>query len=157
MDKNLVKPFVTCVRTTLQQYDPDISINAASQEEIESTFEAHGTLTMLGINGDVEGSVEFVMSRETGTNLAGTLMHKSCNEFDEDCKEAIQEFTNMAVGNAVTDLKSMLDDRKIDITPPTMFVGNNIQISSNVESRPVHIPLSTSLGDIELSVALDIH
>ncbi|NLZ52161.1 MAG: chemotaxis protein CheX, partial [Thermoanaerobacteraceae bacterium] len=70
----------------------------------------------------------------------------------EMSKSAIAESANMILGNAAT----LLYDKgiKIEITPPSLMMGDNIQISTpNMKTLCIPLILSTG-GTIELDIAL---
>ena len=66
-------------------------------------------------------------------------------------KSAISELGNMILGNAATLLYNI--NIKIDITPPTLLLGEKISISI-ANMKTICIPLKTELGIIELDISI---
>ena len=73
------------------------------------------------------------------------------NELDKMVLSTVSELGNMITGNAVTLLSQNGYD--VDITPPSVIKGTNIEVSTTVPALVV--PISTSAGDVEINVALE--
>lgn len=106
---------------------------------------------IVGLVGQVEGRVLFDMDKKTVLNIVSKMNEEEITEFDELAKATITELGNMITGRAVTKLSEM--GYKFDVTPPAIFTGSNMQIS-DVKMEALVVPLETSLGRIEINVAL---
>jgi chemotaxis protein CheX len=69
---------------------------------------------------------------------------------DEISKSAVTEVTNMILGNAASLL--FRKGIKIDITPPTLFMGDDMRISA-LGLKTICVPLKIGSGEI---IELDI-
>lgn len=150
-----LKPVLKAAVNTLKQFIDDLEVERESPESSGKQIEASGTVTHIGITGHVSGSLQFEMDKETAKNIAGGMYKEPIDKLDEDAKAALREFVNITAGNAVTSIKQSYDDVPIDITPPSLLVGDNIQLSNDVSTSPVCIPLRTNYGNIIIDVALE--
>jgi chemotaxis protein CheX len=113
-----------------------------------------GVAALVGLAGDVEGRVLFDMTRETALYVAGTMNGENFKNLDELGKATIQELANMITAQAVTKLHDL--GFKFDLTPPALFTGDNMEVSTNlgeVEALIVPMELGTN-GKIEVNVAI---
>ena len=106
---------------------------------------------IVGLVGQVEGRVLFDMSKKTALNIVSKMNEEDITEFDEMAKATITELGNLITGRAVTKLSDM--GYKFDVTPPAIFSGNNMEIS-DVEIEALVVPVESSLGRLEINVAL---
>jgi len=113
-----------------------------------------GVAALVGLAGDVEGRVLFDMSRETALFVAGRMNGENFTSFDELAKATIQELANMITAQAVTKLHDL--GFKFDLTPPALFTGDNMEVSTNLgEVEALIVPME--LGEknkIEVNVAI---
>ncbi|MCL2067749.1 MAG: chemotaxis protein CheX [Treponema sp.] len=113
-----------------------------------------GVAGLVGLAGDVEGRVLFDMTKETALNIAGAMNSETFTALDELAKATIQELANMITAQAVTKLHDL--GFKFDLTPPALFTGDNMEVSSNLgEVEALVVPME--IGDackIEVNVAI---
>jgi chemotaxis protein CheX len=114
-----------------------------------------GVAAMVGLAGDVEGRVLLDMPKETALAVAGVMNGgEKFTIFDEMAKATIQELANIITAQAVTKLHDL--GFKYDLTPPALFTGENMEVSTNlgeVEALVVPIQLA-SYGKIEVNIAI---
>ncbi|PKM76143.1 MAG: chemotaxis protein CheX [Firmicutes bacterium HGW-Firmicutes-15] len=108
---------------------------------------------IIGLVGDIRGSVVFSMQEATARNIASTMMGgMPVDKFDMMPKSALCELANMVSGNSV----SLLEQQKalVNITPPTLINGKNmITMISQVETLVVEF--EGQEGKIEMNVATE--
>ncbi|MBQ4015035.1 MAG: chemotaxis protein CheX [Treponema sp.] len=115
-----------------------------------------GVAALVGLAGDVEGRVLFDMTYETALNLASKMNGETLTQFDDLVKATISELANLITAQAVTKLHEL--GFKFDLTPPTLFAGEKMEIAAlpgsaqNVEA--LIVPLISECGEIELNVAI---
>jgi chemotaxis protein CheX len=121
-----------------------------------------GVAALVGLAGDVEGRVLFDMTKETALSVAtvmavfaGILSEgEDFPTLDEMAKATIQELANMITARAVDKLHDL--GYKFDLTPPALFTGENMEVSTNlgeVEALVVPMELGPN-GKIEVNVAI---
>ncbi|MDR2050140.1 MAG: chemotaxis protein CheX [Treponema sp.] len=117
-----------------------------------TTMSIMGVAALVGLAGDVEGRVLFVMTKATALSIAGAMNGEQFTALDELAKATITELANMITAQAVTKLHDL--GFKFDLTPPALFSGENMEIS-NREVEALIVPME--LGDhgkIEINVAV---
>jgi len=148
-----INPFVESAYNVLKEYFPD----AVKRGEIylkPTSMSIMGVAALVGLAGDVEGRVLFDMTKDTALQVAGTMNSETFTVLDELGKATIQELANMITAQAVTKLHDL--GFKFDLTPPALFTGENMEVSTNlgqVEALVVPMELA-SLGKIEVNVAI---
>ncbi|MCK9225196.1 MAG: chemotaxis protein CheX [Candidatus Muirbacterium halophilum] len=114
-----------------------------------------GVVIVIGVAGQIEGRVLYDMDMKTALKISGLMMGgEIITEYDEMVASALAELGNIISGNAVSQLNDL--GFEFDITPPTLFVGNNLEMSSpNMETQTLVIPLlQPEVGEIIINVAL---
>ena len=118
-----------------------------------SPYTSESIVVIVGIMGGLQGQVIFSMDKAVSFKIASAMMMgMKITELDEMSKSAIAESANMILGNAATILYNK--GIKIEITPPSLMTGENIQISTP-KMKTLCIPLNLSSGGtIDLDIAL---
>ena len=100
---------------------------------------------LLGVTGDLQGSVLFSYPREMALEMVRIMSGMDMHEIDSFVSSALGEVANIISGNAVTKLtESRLT---CDIVPPQVFVGEYKSLSM-ATGRALLIPLRTSIGNL---------
>ena len=115
-----------------------------------SPFTTQQVTILAGVNGEIEGTGIYGMSTETAQGIAGAMMCAEIDALDEMAWSALAELGNMITGNATTLLSQKGYD--VDITPPSVIRGSNVEISTRVAS--IVVPVNTKYGLVEISCAL---
>jgi len=113
-----------------------------------------GVAALVGLAGDVEGRVLFDMTKDTALHVAGAMNGENFTALDELGKATIQELANMITAQAVTKLHDL--GFKFDLTPPALFTGENMEVSTNLgEVEALIVPMELGAnGKIEVNVAI---
>ena len=113
-----------------------------------------GVAALVGLAGDVEGRVLFDMTKGTALHIAGGMNGETFTALDELAKATIQELANMITAQAVTKLHDL--GFKFDLTPPALFTGDNMEVSTNLgEVEALIVPMELGGGfKIEVNVAI---
>ena len=110
-----------------------------------------GVVIIVGLAGQVSGRVILDMSKETAIKVASAMNNEELKEFDELTCATLTELANMITGKAVTRLHEL--GFQFDLTQPSLFMGENIQISDNKVEALV-VPLEMPQGKIEINVGI---
>jgi len=117
-----------------------------------SPFVADSLMIMVGITGEIRGQASISMSEDLARSVASTMMMgMPVDALDELSKSALSELANMIMGNSATLLFNT--GVNIDITPPTLMMGDNMQVSAG-SMRTVCVPLLCDLGEFMLDVSV---
>lgn len=118
----------------------------------QAPYKGNNTVIFIGLTGQIHGSVTFSLKNELACKLASSMMGgMPVPELDEMGKSAISELCNMILGNTASVFYK--NDIAIDITPPTIFTGNNIELTPT-HAEVVCVPLHFDNGD---SIEIDIN
>jgi chemotaxis protein CheX len=118
----------------------------------DSPYSSDSIAIIIGVTGKMRGQVIMAMNIKTACEIASSMMGgMPISELDEISKSAISELSNMILGNTATILANR--GIEIEITPPSMVLGENIQITNKMKT--VCIPLSLGeKGVMELDVSI---
>ena len=106
---------------------------------------------IVGVTGKIKGQVTFSISREIACKIASCMMMgMPVKELDEMSKSALAELGNMIMGNTATIFYGK--GLQIDITPPSILTGDNMQFSTN-GTQTVTVPIILSIGG---SINIDV-
>lgn len=150
MQVEFIQPFaVAAVRVLEAELGADVKRGELSVAHEE--FTTQEVTVLIGVTGQVEGSVLYGTDRETVNRMVSVMIGEEHNEFDETSRSAIAELGNVISGQAAT----LFEQQGINcsISPPNLIVGAGTHLSSVGIPRLI-IPLNTELGVVELAVSL---
>ncbi|MFZ5969805.1 MAG: chemotaxis protein CheX [Bacillota bacterium] len=151
MKAELINPFIKASREILQQM-ASISSEIGQITVKESSFPSPNIAILIGLTGGMRGQVVLGMDESVAKQIASNMMcGMPVAVLDDMAKSAISELGNMILGNAATLLYNQ--GITIDITPPTLLVGEKITVSTT-NMKPVSIPLKTDQGVIEIDIVV---
>lgn len=151
-----INPFVETSYRVLKEVLGGIDVKRGELSLKSVAMPVMGVAALVGLAGDVEGRVLFDMSFETALNVASKMNGETLTKFDDLAKATISELANLITAQAVTKLHEL--GFKFDLTPPTLFAGEKMEIAAlpgsaqNVEA--LIVPLISECGEIELNVAI---
>jgi chemotaxis protein CheX len=153
MNVEYINPFIEASQTVLKQIG-GIEAKLGKVYMKSSPYTSDNVLVIVGLTGKMRGQTIFSMSLTAAMSIASTMMGGyPVTELDEITKSAISELTNMILGNTATILYNR--GIGIEITPPSLLLGQNIQISSS-KIKTVCIPLELSIGHLlEIDLAVE--
>ena len=114
---------------------------------------ASGIVLTLGIVGDKKGNVAYAIDTEGAKQIASIMMMgMPVDELDDMAKSAISELSNMLTANASINLSN--EAITVDISPPTMLTGEDIELSMSKE-QVMCVEFDIDGIKLEVNVALD--
>jgi chemotaxis protein CheX len=117
----------------------------------KSALTTNDITVLLSLVGQVEGVVLYEMSTTTGLALVSRMMGQEFPEFDNLAQSGVAELGNVITGQAT--IKLSKEGYRVDISPPTLIQGRNIQIST-LDFHRIVVPLKTDMGEIIVHLAL---
>lgn len=153
MDVEYINPFIEASQVVLKQ----ISGLEAGLGKIyikTSPYRGDSLVIIVGLTGKIRGQAIFSMESEVALSIASKMMGGMVVEqLDEISKSAVSELTNMILGNAATLLYNK--GIGVEITPPSLVMGENMQISSS-KVKTVCIPLVIKdTGTLEIDISVE--
>lgn len=122
------------------------------QVELEANpYTTDDVTAVVGISGDVSGSLYLSMTEETALAIVGAMLGQPAPEFDEIAKSGIAELANVVAGTAGIALGAA--GLRTNISPPLLLHGAGARLSSLDRQRLV-VTLRTSLGPVAVHLAL---
>jgi len=152
MNVEYINPFIEASQTVLKQ-TANIDAKLGNVFLKNSPYKSDCVVIIVGLTGKIRGQAIFSMAKKVAMDIASAMMGgMPITELDEMGKSAISELSNMILGNAATILYKK--GIGIEITPPSLLMGDNLQISPN-KMKTICIPLIFSDGqqmEIDISV-----
>lgn len=152
MNIEYVNPFIEASQTVLKQV-ANIDAKLGKVYLKSSPYKGESILVFVGITGKMRGQTIFTMSKKVAFMIASAMMFgMPVDELNEISKSAISELTNMILGNTATLLYNK--GIGIEITPPSLLLGENLQISPS-KMKTICVPLylsDTDVLEIDISV-----
>ncbi len=150
MEVNYINPFIEASQNIIGQV-AGFQVTLGKVIIKQSPYTAENLVVLIGLTGRIRGTAVFAYRPEVACRVASAMMGgMPVTQLDELSKSAISELSNMILGHAATIFSDR--DIKIDISPPTLLVGDNLQFS-NDNAKIVSIPLIFDNGD---SIHLDV-
>src|SRR6056297_165337 len=136
-----VKVFNETIHSKVELEKPVISKELAKGYDL---------VTVVGYNGYMEGNLVYGFTSELGMVIVSKMMGMPYEKLDDLAMSAIGELGNMVSGNIAMNLEQI--GKPIDITPPSVIVGKEIQV--NVEGVILKIPASISEYHFEVNMVM---
>ncbi len=154
MNIEFINPFIEAGQTVIRQI-ASLEAKLGKVYLKTSPYRSEDVIIVVGLTGRIRGQAIFSMSRKLGLKIASCMMMgMPVTEFDEISKSAISEMANMIMGNAATILYNR--GINIDITPPSLFLGENLEITSG-KMKTICVPLIVGENEIvELDISSEI-
>ena len=148
MDVKYINPFLVAVQNV---FDTMLSLpfklgKAHIKDDPLPLYEVSG---IIGLSGDVTGSVVISLSRQIACQLASALSGENLTELNDDCIDAIGEITNMIAGNAKKDFPG--DHNSLSI--PNVVIGRH-KVAYPKGTPIIALPCETSAGRLAIDIAL---
>lgn len=148
-----INPFLEASESVLKAI-ANIEISLGKVYLRTSPYTGNVLLIIIGLVGNLKGQVIFSMDQKVACQIASAMMAgMPVQEMDEISQSAVSEAANMILGNAATKLFAL--GLKIDITPPSLVMGENLQVSTQ-KTKALCVPLN--LGNdkkIELNFVVE--
>lgn len=110
-------------------------------------------ISVIGLSGDVRGTVAISMPVATALAMVGKFIGMDMKELDEMVVDAVAEMGNIIAGGAKTRLQSR---GKIELSLPNVVICRGSMIFySPSHSQRVNIGFTSPLGDFEMLVTLE--
>lgn len=129
----------------------NVDVRMGQPKAVEGMVSSKEANVMLGVIGDLEGSVLFAFPKDMTLDLVEIMSGMKVEEIGSFVSSALGEVANIIGGNAVTILAE--SGKICDIVPPQIFIGDYKSISS-LGNKSISLPLLTDIGDFEINIFL---
>lgn len=150
MKAEYINPFIEASQNVIREM-AGLHPNLGQVYVKDIPYKGDNVVVLIGLTGHIQGNVVIALQKTLACKIASNMMGgMPVPELDEIAKSAIAELCNMILGNTA----NIFYENKIpiDITPPTVLTGENMQFSPT-KSRVICVPL---LFDNEENIDIDI-
>ncbi len=152
LDVNNINPFLQSSISIFENVTT-LKLGVGKPELASLSFHDSIYTIQVGVTGEMKGQVILVMSEDNAKDIASKMMFgMPVNDLDEMACSALNELSNMIMGNTATIFSTQ--GKFIDITPPIAMIGTNIKINSDIEG--IKVPLLNE-GDEYLSLYICVY
>ena len=137
LDVNNINPFL---QSAINIFDnvTQMHLTVGRPAIADFSFDAPTYTITVGVVGQMKGQAVLAMDVENAKVVASKMMFgMPINEMDEMACSALNELSNMIMGNTATIFSTQ--GKLIDITPPISMIGSNLQVRTDIE--PIAVPL----------------
>ena len=151
MDVNYINPFIeTVVQNTKEFAGLDAekeAVNIANGDHPKMDISA-----VIGITGVLAGSAVISFPSNIALKVASTMLMDEMTDLNDEVKDAMGEFANIAVGKA----RNILVDNGvyIRISPPTIVVGEDHNIFFPPKIPVFEVIFKTTMGRFMITLGL---
>ena len=149
MDHSYILPFIKSItnvfETMLQSH---VSVGKPSLKASgQPCYDVSG---IIGMSGDVEGTIVLSFPTDVAVTCVAKFVGMEIPVEHEDFADAIGELVNMVTGNA----KAEFQDKKVNITCPSVVVGQDHIVFGSKEVVCIDIPCECEYGNFVVEVGL---
>ncbi len=151
MKAEYINPFIKASSEILKQ-TTQMEFQTGKPYLETSPFGGDDIVIVVGITGELRGQAALSMSSNTARAIASAMMMgMPVDTIDEMATSALSELSNMIMGNSATLLFN--EGITVDITPPSLMIGENIKITTN-DIQTIGVPLDSEKGTVLIDVAI---
>jgi chemotaxis protein CheX len=150
MNVNFLNPFVEAASEVLKA-ETGLKVSRENLALQSSALTTDDITVLLHLVGQVYGVVMYGMSTQTGLNFVSEIMGQPFTELSSLAQSGVAELGNVITGSATVKLSK--SGYESNISPPTMILGQGVQISTLDFPRLV-VPLKSDSGVMTVHLAL---
>ncbi len=105
---------------------------------------------VIGLSGDAKGSIVISFPRVTALKVVSAFLGEKIISLNDDVTDAVGELANIIAGSA----KKNLNDFNINISLPTVVLGENHNIFEPKDVLCMIIPFTCEAGNFDVAVNL---
>lgn len=150
LNADIINPFLSSSMQMLKDV-AQIETNLGKPVVKQAKFNKETVVIMIGITGEMKGQVMLAFPLNIACKVAGNMCMMEVTEMNDLSMSAICELGNMIMGNAATIFSTK--GIGIDITPPTICIGDMIFTTSITQNIAIPLNVDDSAA-IEVNVAV---
>lgn len=137
LDVNNINPFLQSTMSVFETVT-QLKLSVGKPSLAGFSFSKPTYTITVGVVGQMKGQAVLAMELPKALEIAGKMMFgMQVTELDEMASSALNELSNMIMGNTATIFSTQ--GKLIDITPPISVLGTDLQIRSDID--PICVPL----------------
>lgn len=118
-----------------------------------SVLDGDEVIALIGISGDIQGSIALAMPIDTALRLTSALLGMPNESFDATTSDAVAELVNIVGGGAKAKLIT-LNQQPLHLGLPSVLHGRNITVTGPSQAVWMRIPFESELGSFNLCMSL---
>ena len=137
LDVNNINPFLKSAISVFENVT-QMKLAVGRPALTDFSFEKPTYTITVGVVGQMKGQAVLAMELENAKEIASKMMYgMPVAELDEMACSALNELSNMVMGNTATIFSTQ--GKLIDITPPISMLCTDLQIRTDIE--PICVPM----------------
>lgn len=146
--------FIRATNTVFKEM-MDLTVSSGQMEDEGDSFISRGVTVIVGFTGGWKGLFFLDMKQETAMKVAGILTGEDYQSVaEEEVLMSCAEVGNIISGHATTAVNNAQPGLNIRLTPPSVFVGEDMSIF-NVRLSSWSVLMQTDVGAIKINVAVE--
>lgn len=144
MKVEYINPFIEASQNVIEQLT-GLKPQLGKVQKMNTPYSSDSMVIFIGVTGMLKGNVVMSFDPAVAERIVSSMMGgMEINIMDELGKSAVGEVGNMIMGHTAM----IFSDRQIniDISPPTILVGQSMQIS-NENGMVIRVPVLFENGD----------
>ncbi len=151
MDQSYILPFIKSVQNVFETM-LQLPVEIGQPEIRKSAGPAHDVSGIIGMSGDVEGTVVLSFPTATAERAISLFTGMALEHTHEDFAAAVGELVNMVSGGA----KAQFTGKKVSISCPSVIVGSGHQVFNRSDIVSILIPCTSDVGTFCVEVAMQV-
>ena len=152
MDAKQMAPFLDALANIMPQLGFQ-EVRRGGLRVEEDKLSSKGVMVIIGLTEMLRGNIVYNFSLDTARAIASTMMMgMPVPELDDMAQSAISELGNMLAANASILMEGQ--GVSMNISPPTLIVGESVQARIGAEKRLV-VEMFVDSNLVEVDIAVD--
>jgi len=148
VDQNYILPFIKSTKNIFETMF-QMSVEIGRPEIKKSGMPSHDVSGIIGMSGDVEGSVVLSFPMATAKRVVSVFTGAEVGDNRDDLSDAIGELVNMVAGGA----KAQFAGKKVSISCPSVVIGSEHAVFGRKDVVSVTIPCSCDCGEFRVEIS----
>ncbi len=149
MDQSYIIPFIKSVQNVFETM-LQLPVQMGQPELKQPGEEGHDISAIIGMSGDVEGSVVLSFPTTTAVRVVTIFTGTELEPSHEDFADAVGELVNMVSGGA----KAQFDGKDVQISCPSVVIGQCHQVYGRKDVVAISIPCECDCGEFNVEVSI---
>jgi chemotaxis protein CheX len=149
VDQSYIIPFIKSVQNVFETM-LQLPVQMGQPELKHPGDSGHDVSAIIGMSGDVEGSVVLSFPTATAERVVSIFTGTDLDASHEDFADAVGELVNMVSGGA----KAQFSGKSVSISCPSVVVGQSHQVYGRKDVVAICIPCESSCGQFNVEVSI---
>jgi len=149
MDASYITAFINSIENVFStMLQMPVTVEPPSLKDTSQP--AHDVSAIIGLSGDVEGSVVLCFPTSTAESCISLFIGEEVTSEHADFADAVGELCNMIAGGA----KGQFEGKSVSISVPSVVIGQGHSVRQKKDLPVIEIPCSCDSGPFSVDVTL---